>query len=183
MRRLRILFMSMLGLTGCASDGDVKSVEIANFQYSACKSSATEPAPALLTKRTSEDYAGQECVAWQFGEAQRLDLDLINITAACGFPKGQGGLWKPRANLNGEGVLTVEIGWDFEYANACGSCLQDFSLSMALPSASQPLQVVFATRGANEEPWQSTTMPVDPSSAPGGIVCREAKQPRPVGSL
>ncbi len=145
---------------------------LSDFQFGACNAAAAEPAPPLFTGRNSPDYAGLQCVAWQRSEPGRLRLDFINAEASCGFPRGQGGLWRPTLELRGDGTLDVKVEWDFASANACGACLQDFSFVVTGTGVDEVRSTGLLTRSCTSDcPW-GTAVETVALTADGGVTCR-----------
>jgi hypothetical protein len=146
-------------------------VRAADFHVGECKSEKS--AGKLASGIDTSDYAGLQCVAWKFGDAKTPAIDLINWPASCGFPDDTEGLWQGVAEVADPNALQLRVEWNFEYPNACGGCLYDFSFKLENFEANGTLQLAIDTRSCTGDcAWskQKLTLPAKPS----GVVCRYA---------
>lgn len=147
---------------------DESTTELARFEANECKK-GQKP---LFTGTAAAPLAGLQCVAWsRVGE--RLLVDLINYSEACGFSGlSESSLWKGGVSAGDDGNVQLEVGWDFPSPNACGECLHDFSFELEL---SQRPSEVMTTLSVRSRPCSSCTwagpgfrLPIDDSE---GVAC------------
>lgn len=166
-------FMIIFGFA-CNTGESRRQLDIEEFSDSACKEHDSSLTNVLLTGRNRTDFTGLECIAWRNSTADRLDIDFINATASCGFPPGQGSLWKPSATQTENGSIEISVEWNFPSQNACGSCLQDFLLRVNGVNPNSIQTINFSTRACTgqECPWTRSSIKVPFNEMNEGIQCR-----------
>jgi len=162
-------------IDGGGDDGS--DISVSTFQFSACKSEYTSSflPPGLLSGRSSENYNRLQCIAWRITESGHSAIDLVNFVENCGFPVGNGGLWRGKTIQDEDGTLDLIVEWDLANGeNACGSCMQDFSFEIiGLKDIGEILKLKISTRSCTGEcEWirYDAILPVGDNS--NGIVCR-----------
>ncbi len=149
-------------------------------------SSATPRQPQVdlesaLSAFSSSGCKGQpdgqkQCVSFTLDEAGDLTLELENFVASCGFPPDVQDLWKAKGSVD-EGLGTVEIFWDFEYPNACGNCVYDWTLKLADVDETLPFTLGIAVRDCDGTDCEPRRYQVDLDLRAGeGKVCPAAWQ-------
>jgi hypothetical protein len=164
------------GTAGNGDQGSGRGVEVAVFQSSGC----VDDSSALtkwLTGLERSPYSGLQCIAWAVVDDTRLLLDLGNFIEDAGFPHPEDNLWRGEATRRDDGALHLAVEWDFQYQNAGGACLQDFSFAIEGIRALGHLELEIATRSCSGTcSWReySAELPLD--TKPSGVVCRYANQ-------
>ena len=156
-----------------AADGE--QVELQSFAVSECKSDRSSN--TLVTGRQQSDYAGLGCVAWDFTNDSQPKLDLINRAVGCGFQGTESveaaRLWRPSSLALKGTRLQLALQWKFETPNACGGCLDDFSMSLAPFDLPKAVSLEIRTRDCTSNcRWTEDSVEIDVMHEPAGITCR-----------
>jgi hypothetical protein len=164
------------GASGSVHGGGDSRVDLATFQSTGCVDTSAS-LPELLTGLDRDQYAGLQCIAWDATDGERLVLDLINFVEDAGFPNPEDSLWRGEAVRRNNGALGLTVEWDFEYQNAGGSCLQDFSFAIDGLRAEGALELEITTRSCSGTcPWKAYSVELPLGTKASGIVCRYADQ-------
>lgn len=159
--------------SACSDDADDGTkLPIEEFVLHEC----THSTPGeLLTGREASDYAGLECVAWDFGSD--VALDLIHRFAGCGFDGHDVDearmLWTPAVKQISANQIEYDVQWNFSDQSACGGCLHDFSVRLRdRLELGERVRIEVATRSCNQKSctWDRDSVRVGDESV--GIRCR-----------
>ena len=165
-RRVGILVLTVLGWA-CDAD-EPPQLEVDKFVLNECKTRATS---GLLTGRETSDYAGLECVAWDFASGD-VAIDLINRPAHCGFSgePSEDTLWSPSVRQLSASQIEYDVEWNFSDPNACEGCLHDFSVKLRDVELEERVRIDVATRSCTTIcPWERDSLR---AAEPSGIRCR-----------
>ncbi len=174
--RVGLLVLAVLGCA-CEDASDGTSLELDEFVLDECKGRGSGK---LLTGRETSDYAGLECVAWEFKSGDVV-IDLINRPAHCGFSgdSEEETLWSPTVKQLSVRQIEYDVQWNFSDPNACGGCLHDFSVRLSDVELDERVRLDVATRSCTRVcTWQRDSVR---AAEPSGIRCRYVYNDRDEG--
>jgi hypothetical protein len=144
------ILLSCLPLLGACVGTETGNPPVVGFGNSGCKTLGgnTKQLPTAQGVVTDPLYSGLHCFVWERVSPTQLKIDVTNYASGCGAEAG----WKPRAELDDDGSLSLVLEDDDCAIAGCFSCLYDVSFTVELPADSRDREVRFYEQGCEGTP-------------------------------